>query len=344
MTSSSFHYGFLGAKEAEIMLRKSGIDGCFLVRKVMNRFRKERHILTFLGKNRTGKNSFKHLLIPFNLRLKSTLIEDLEIITNRLVKSFPECMNPLKVEVKAEDNDLKVEVKAEDNDQKVDEQSYSKVFLVQTKRKEKGIPRMEQCYICELVGENAGQSDHQNNHRVCLCDLCDRYFGHKSFSTHRKRCTNSPKDLLLCNYCDYKSISKGNLKLHYKTHEDKKLFKCDKCSKVYQSEKRLTYHLGVNRCIKVYKRLKREDQKCTYAPECSYTTRRRSNFVRHLKSHSTPKRDFPTIFTCKECPYTTKIKFHFNRHSKSCKKKRAKPIIISMIEPGTLCAIDSTHN
>ena len=98
MTSSSFHYGFLGAKEAEIMLRKSGIDGCFLVRRVTNRFHKERHILTFLGKNRV-----KHLLIPFNLSLKSTLTEDLETITKRLVKSIPGCMNPLKVDFKEED-------------------------------------------------------------------------------------------------------------------------------------------------------------------------------------------------------------------------------------------------
>ena len=329
MTSSSFHYGFLGAKDAEIMLRKFGIDKCFLVRKVTNSRCKERYILTFLE-----KNSVKHLVIQFNLRRKSTFTEDLETITNRLVKSFPGCMNPLKVDVNVEDM-------SNDNGQKVDvEHSYNE-FLVQTDRKpelktfkkEKGIPRIEQCYICELVAENAGQSGHQNKHRVCLCSLCDRYFGHKCFSHHRKRCSNGPENFLSCYLCEYRTTNKGHLKQHYKRHKDNKSYECGKCSKVYKSEKRLTSHKRVH---------KREDYKCTF--ECSYSFRKRSNFERHLMSHSTSRKVPPIELICKECPYSTKSAYNFNRHSMSCKKIRAKPIIISMIEPGTLYAINSTHD
>ena len=99
----SFHHGLLGAKDAEIVLRKSGIDKSFLVRMVTNSHGKERHIMTFLD-----KNVVRHFLIPFNLRLESTFTEDLEIVVNRLVKSFAGCKNPIKVEIKTEDvpNDL----------------------------------------------------------------------------------------------------------------------------------------------------------------------------------------------------------------------------------------------
>ena len=99
----SFHHGLLGAKDAEIVLRKSGINKSFLVRMVTNSHGKERHILTFLD-----KNVVRHFLIPFNLRLESTFTEDLEIVVNRLVKSFAGCKNPIKVEIKTEDvpNDL----------------------------------------------------------------------------------------------------------------------------------------------------------------------------------------------------------------------------------------------
>ena len=329
MTSSSFQYGFLGAKDAEIMLRNFGIDRCFLVRKVTNSRCKERHILTFLE-----KNSVKHLVIPFNLRLKTTFTEDLETITNRLVKSFHGCMNPLKKDVNVGDM-------ANDNDQKVAVEHSSNEFLVhpdskpklKTFKKEKGIPRIEQCYICELVGENAGQSDHQNKHRVCLCNLCDRYFGHKCFSQHRKRCSNAPENFMLCDLCDYRTRNKGHLKQHYKRHKENKSFECDKCRKVFQSEKRLASHNRVH---------KREDYKCTF--ECSYSSRKRSNFERHMLSHSTSRKVPPIELSCKECPYSTKSFYNVKRHSMSCKKIRAKPIIISMIEPGTLYAINSTHD
>ena len=78
----------LGAKDAEIVLKKSGIDQSYLVRMVANSRGKERHILTFLDKNKV-----RHFVVPFNLRLEHTFTEDLEIIVNRIAKSFPGCKN-----------------------------------------------------------------------------------------------------------------------------------------------------------------------------------------------------------------------------------------------------------
>ena len=209
-------------------------------------------------------------------------------------------------------------------DAKILTESKLKIKMLKKEEKGKGCLRIEYCYICELVGEKAGQSDHQNNHRLGLCNICDKYFGHKQIWQHRKRCSNAPEHILSCHVCEYKTTNKSHLKLHYKIHNDiKPKFKCDKCHKIFRIEKRLKIHLRVhrNKVIKEYK--------CSFE-ECSYSSRKKSNFVRHLLSHSTTKKDVPTIFTCQECPYTTKNSFNFKRHN-PCKKIRAKPIIISMI-------------
>ena len=323
----SFHHGFLGAKDAEIVLKKSGIDKSYLVRMVANSHGKERHIMTFLDKNKV-----RHFVVPFNLRLEHTFTENLEIIVDRLTKSFPGCKNPIKVDIKVEDKSMVQKI-----DAKILTESKLKIEICKKEEKGKGSLRVEYCYICELVGEKAGQSDHQNNHRLGLCNICDRYFGHKQISHHRKRCSNDPEYILFCHVCDYKTFNSGHLKEHIKRHNDTKpKFKCDKCIKIFKTEKRLKSHLGRHR-----KRVM-DEYKCSFDVECAYSSRKKSNFVRHLMSHSNSKKDIPTIFTCQECPYTTKNSFNFKRHSLSCKEIRAKPIIISMIEPGTLCAINNT--
>ena len=329
----SFHHGLLGAKNAEIVVKKSGIDKSFLVRMVANSHGKERHILTLLE-----TNVVRHFLIPFNLRLESTFTEDLEIVVKRLVKSFPGCKIPIKKEIKTEDvlNDLV---------QKVDDKIFAQtpLKLEKLKKEEKGFTRIaiEHCYICDFVGEKAGQSDHQNNHRLGLCNFCDRYVGHKHISQHRKGCSNAPEHILCCHLCDYRTTDRAHLKSHYnnKIHDDAKpKLICSMCNKTFRKEKRLNIHIRIHmKKVRV-----REDFKCTFTAECSYSSRRKSNFDRHLISHRTSKKDTPTIFNCKECSYTTKNSFNYNRHSQSCKSKniKGKPIIISMIEPGTLCAIN----
>ena len=102
------------------------------------------------------------------------------------------------------------------------------------------------------------KGNHMNSHQLSLCEKCTKYIPLNSYSKHKEKCQKEPS--LCCDICDYKTVHKGDLKLHQQRHEKRN------------------------------QKQKSESNADKVCPECGKMFSSKSNMIKHKKSHNYDKK------------------------------------------------------
>ena len=102
------------------------------------------------------------------------------------------------------------------------------------------------------------KGNHMNSHQLSLCQKCTKYIPLNSYSKHKEKCQKEPS--LCCDICDYKTVHKGDLKLHQQRHEKRN------------------------------QKQKSESNADKVCPECGKMFSSKSNMIKHKKSHNYDKK------------------------------------------------------
>ena len=166
-----------------------------------------------------------------------------------------------------------------------------------------------ECHICkkslgnEITLKNHIQYVHSSNsHEECL--ICEKKILSYNFKKHFKIHSNEKK-LHNCNFCDYSTAYKGNLKIHISRAHLKEAgqdcivpqFSCSKCSKFVRN-------------LEKHMRKVHNDEKYSCS-ECDYKANEKPSLTRHKRLHHSEK-----DFSCKLCPKTFKKESIFKHHIK----------------------------
>ena len=102
------------------------------------------------------------------------------------------------------------------------------------------------------------KGNHMNSHQLSLCEKCTKYIPLNSCSKHKEKCQNEAS--LCCDICDYKTVHKGDLKLHQQRHEKRN------------------------------QKQKADSNADKVCPECGKMFSTKSNMIKHKKSHNYDKK------------------------------------------------------
>ena len=102
------------------------------------------------------------------------------------------------------------------------------------------------------------KGNHMNSHQLTLCEKCSKYVPLNSYSKHKEKCQKEAS--LCCEMCDYKTVHKGDLKLHQQRHEKRN------------------------------QKQKAESNADKVCPECGKMFSSKSNMIKHKKSHNYDKK------------------------------------------------------
>ncbi|CAL4150885.1 unnamed protein product [Meganyctiphanes norvegica] len=112
----------------------------------------------------------------------------------------------------------------------------------------------------------------------------------------------SPANPLLCHVCEYRTLNKYSLKLHFLVHSDIKPFACPECDYKCKRKSDLNRHKLVHGGDKYLK--------CT---ECDFSTARSNNLKAHMALHTGVK-----SYRCPICDYSSyrsdNLKSHLKTH------------------------------
>ncbi|RZC42467.1 zinc finger protein 90-like, partial [Asbolus verrucosus] len=136
-----------------------------------------------------------------------------------------------------------------------------------------------------------------------VCDKCGKHFAKRyDLRQHMYRVHNVSKQLVACQYCDYKTVHKCNMDRHVALHLRKNSqFTCEYCGKSCDSIASLKDHI-------TYNHIQEKQFKCD---KCDKSFKRNSELVRHQDSHSDER---PHV--CTLCGKTYKRLNHLKRHEK----------------------------
>lgn len=176
------------------------------------------------------------------------------------------------------------------------------------------------CRVCEEPYQNKKDlkkhvtEKHQG--RGYSCEFCGKTYRDK-YGVHRhKESTHFRSDKVSCNVC-HKEMQKDYLVKHMQIHTDRNKFKCEKCGKMFHSERGLKEHIQVfhegsklyqcETCgknfansgnLKVHKNLHSEIRPfiCSY---CGRGFNQESNLKEHVNTHTGLK-----PYACKVCGKT----------------------------------------
>ena len=138
-------------------------------------------------------------------------------------------------------------------------------------------------------------SDHMRSYQFVTCQNCGKDIKSKNKNKHLRLCLIKKEKVktenieeLCCDFCDYKSIIKVNMKIHTERKHIKR--SCGDCQKEFDGQAMLNKHIRQIHVKKVPKLTK-----CKW-DNCLYTTKITSNVRRHELYCSWRSRDVVTWF------------------------------------------------
>ncbi|XP_069113256.1 transcriptional repressor CTCF-like isoform X2 [Argopecten irradians] len=173
----------------------------------------------------------------------------------------------------------------------------------------------EKPYECDVCHARFTQSNslkahkliHSGNKPVFQCHLCPTTCGRKTdLKIHMSKLHSSAKPLC-CKKCGSTFPDRYTYKLHMKSHEGEKCFKCEQCDYAAQSIRHLESHI-----------LTHTGEKPFECKECGQTFRQKQLLRRHINLYHSPEyspaeaRD--KMYECDECDKTFAHKGNLIRH------------------------------
>ncbi|XP_046808560.1 transcriptional repressor CTCFL [Lucilia cuprina] len=213
----------------------------------------------------------------------------------------------------------------------------------------------EKPYECDICHARFTQSNSLKLHRlihsvnekpVFQCHLCPTTCGRKTdLRLHIKKLHSSDQPIP-CKRCGKELPDRYSYKMHLKTHEGEKCFRCDYCPYASISERHLESHLHIHL-----------DKKPFICEICNTSFRQKPLLVRHMKIYHSDNYEPPqTRKKDHKCPHCNKM-FAFNgnlmRHmeihdpsSDLMKKKEALKVgrMTRVRMDGTVVALSTTSN
>ena len=206
------------------------------------------------------------------------------------------------------------------------------------------------CSVCPAVGDPKKIVNHLHNHKVKLCQLCDKYVMYNYFPKHSKMCSNSPRKTLKCGECDFSTVHDWNLTRHVREihNPNSQIFVCgvEDCGKKFKREENLEKHMKRHQ-----PKQRKEKKKTVTEPEkeksvelcktCGETFGSKSAKYRHnIKVHINPtvkcstgyfkldgtslgekyKQRGRQLKYCDQCSYSTYHKGNLQHHKRSHEK------------------------
>lgn len=115
----------------------------------------------------------------------------------------------------------------------------------------------------------------------CNEDFPDRY----SYKIHAK--THEGEKCYRCELCAYASISARHLESHMLIHSDQKPFQCQQCEQTFRQRQLLRRHENIYHNPEYVAAAPRE--KNHNCPSCGKAFRHKGNLMRHMASHETTR-------------------------------------------------------
>merc|ERR1719412_637319 len=153
---------------------------------------------------------------------------------------------------------------------------------------------------------------------ICVkCDICEKPLNSKAeLAAHRKTHLNPSErtDLFKCNFCEETFETGTKLSKHELAVHKRAKFKCDKCEKLFLTEKFYKIHVEKQNCTKLL-------FSCQVCQSSDPSTSERKYTSSGLKNHMASKHSSNSFFhsssrvwKCNECQITfsnnTSYKFH----------------------------------
>ncbi|XP_031621086.1 zinc finger protein 845-like isoform X2 [Contarinia nasturtii] len=220
-----------------------------------------------------------------------------------------------------------------DADSKIEEASKCNEsgMELEKPRQKRRIARMKyfQCYLCKIdMDSKEALRMHMKLHsRDHLCDVCKVAFTLKELNYHL--CDNEGS--ICCEYCQQTFTTTIKLLEHLKSHQKKKLYRCDECFKLLPMIKLKQYHMRLSHtqpklftctiCSKAFttKSLRNIHEKSHNAvrshlcDECGRGFRSARNLKLHKESSMHVAE---ALFQCPDCPHKCYRKDQLKRHRK----------------------------
>ena len=139
------------------------------------------------------------------------------------------------------------------------------------------------CFNCGLQFLGLKRfSEHMRRYRSVNCNICGKNIQSKNFSRHYKSCAIKKEEVkpkreeFSCNFCDFKSMHKRNLKLHSDNMHSKRF--CIYCDEEFDNKGTLYKHTR-----KVHKQKKDPKIFSCKWENCTYSSKNSSNVRSHEK-------------------------------------------------------------
>lgn len=159
----------------------------------------------------------------------------------------------------------------------------------------------------KLFSRKNGMDGNQKNYK---CDYCEYATKQKSNLKRHIQIIHEKEntEIFYCKHCDYKTYYKGVLNSHIKRHEGHTPgFVCTSCNKGFTSKYNLDEHILKNHpdeidCI---------TKNIKYCQFCCYKTLKASHLKGHMFTH---KKGSKKNYSCSKCEYSTNYKGYLKRH------------------------------
>lgn len=162
-------------------------------------------------------------------------------------------------------------------------------------------------YSCKVKQTLTGHMRKHSNAKLFSCTICGvKLRDRDSVNRHIKAIHHGierPKNFK-CEFCDYRAISRSQIKIHERTHTGERPFACKECDYKSANPASLKAHMSTKHTI-------RDPFKCEH---CEFQTLNKYEATKHEKFHSG---DLP-YYNCDECEHRSlskKMGYHKKYHN-----------------------------